>query len=676
MPNNNPLGDVAAVAAERDALIQENARLRAHVLELRRRMARQDEGGEVRTMSGLDVSISDREELLVEAERIVHMGSWVWDIEGNSVAWSDELYRILGYDPETEPPTRERFFAALHPQDRERIMQDSAHVAATGLLGEGLFRVMRRDGTTRYVQANGSVIFDGAGTMKRIVGTILDITERHVAALALERAHRQLQDAQAQAHLGSWGLDFNTQERIWSPELFRILGIDGDAPPPREAMAAFLHPDDGPAVAALTARVQAHIEASEPVDIRIVRPDGNVRNVRITYAFDRDNDGKVCAVRGIMHDVTDLTALQKRLALAERMEMIGRLAGGIAHDFNNIMTVIHGGAELLGAPEHDWDTGDLEIISQIKTAVASARDLTSRLLAFGRQSAVRLKRVDPNQIVRDTVRLVTRILGEHITVETRLADDAPHAMLDTHLTSQALINLFINARDAMPGGGRIYATTRRVDGPAGPLVEIGVRDTGPGIAANLREKVFEPFFTTKHEGHGTGLGLAMVQGAVEQLGGSITLESGPDGTLFVMRFAAAAGDQVSDASSVRKHVEAQRRLRIMVVEDQESLAVMVQRLLKRAGHEVYICTSPGAAIEHFRGAGRDVDLVLSDVLMPEMSGMELIDRLQAIAPLPRVVFMSGYGAEAVRTLGHDRIVLAKPFTNAELLGAIERTFRD
>ncbi len=676
MPNNNPPGDGAAVATDRDALLQENARLRDHVLDLQRRMARYDEGGERRTMSGLDVSISDREELLVEAERIVHMGSWVWDIEGNSVAWSDELYRILGYDPETEPATRERFFAALHPQDRERIMQGSANIVATGQMGEGLFRVVRRDGTTRFVQGNGSVIFDSAGTMKRIVGTILDITERHVAALALERAHRQLQDAQTQARLGSWAYDFNTKERTWSVELFRILGLNGEEPPPRESLLARLHPDDLPAVQALRERVEAHVEAAEPVDLRVVRPDGEVRNVRITYNFDRDSDGNICAVRGIMHDVTDITALQKRLALAERMEMIGRLAGGIAHDFNNIMTVIHGGAELLGTPDHDWDTVDLEIIAQIKTAVASARDLTSRLLAFGRQSTVRLKRVDPNQIVRDTVRLVTRILGEHITVETQLADNAPSAMLDVHLTSQALINLFINARDAMPRGGRIYATTRRVDGPAGPLLEIGVRDTGPGIAANLREKVFEPFFTTKHEGQGTGLGLAMVQGAVEQLGGSITLESGPDGTTFVMRFSAAAHDQVGVTSSDPKESPAKRRLRVLVVEDQESLAIMVQRLLKRAGHEVHISTSPTAAIDHYRSAGRDIDLVLSDVLMPEMSGMELIDRLAAIAPLPRVVFMSGYGAEAVRTLGHDRIVLAKPFTNAELLSAIERAFRD
>jgi len=649
--------------------------LREHITELQRRMARYAEAGELRRLSTLDVSISEREELLVEAERIVHMGSWVWDVDADSVSWSDELYRILGYDPETEPASRERFFAAIHPDDRARLLADSRRVAQTGGVGEGQFRTLRKDGTIRHTLANGAVLFDQDGKLRRIVGTILDITERQEAALKLEEANRLLQEAQALAQLGSFTHDMVRDVRVWSAELYRILAIDPSLPATRERFHERVHPDDLPLLRTHTQRMEEHPGQAneEPVDVRIVHPDGHIRHLRVRAAYERDASGAIITIRGIVQDVTDVTLLHKRLARAERMEMIGRLAGGIAHDFNNIMTVIHSGAELLSTE----DPADPEILSQMKSAVHSARDLTSRLLAFGRQSALRPQRLDPNQIVRDTVRLVTRILGEHVTLDVQLDPEVPHATLDVHLTSQALINLLINARDAMPSGGRIVLTTRRIEGPAGPLVEFGVRDSGSGIAANLREKVFEPFFTTKHEGHGTGLGLAMVQGAVEQQGGSITLESGADGTLFLLRFAAAPAGSApagKDAAQVAKNE--MRRLKILVVEDQETLAYMVQRLLRRAGHEAWVCTLPSAAIDIYRLHSRELDLILSDVLMPEMSGMEMVEHFAAIAPLPRVVFMSGYGAEAVRTLGHDRLVLAKPFTNQELLASIERAMRD
>lgn len=649
--------------------------LREHIVDLQRRMARYEEGGEKRRMSGLDVSISEREELLVEAERIVHMGSWVWDVDSDSVSWSDELYRILGYDPETEPASRERFYQAVHPLDQARLMAGSREVLETGRVGEGHFRMLRKDGAIRHTLANGAVLFDADGRLRRIVGTILDITDRHEPALKLEQANRLLQEAQALAQLGSFSYDVASESRHWSPELYRIMGVDPALPLTRTTFQEQVHPDDLPLLKALAGRIDARppTATDDPIDFRIVRPDGSVRHLRLRSTYEPGKDGAITGVRGIVQDMTEVTLLQKRLAQAERMEMIGRLAGGIAHDFNNIMMVIHGGAELLS----NTDPADAEILAQMKAAVRSARDLTGRLLAFGRQSALRPQRLDPNKIVNDTVLLVTRILGEHVTLDLQLDPDVPAATLDKHLTSQALVNLIINARDAMPGGGRIVLTTRRVDGPAGLLVEFGVRDSGPGIAANLRDKVFEPFFTTKHEGHGTGLGLAMVQGAVEQQGGSITLESGADGTLFLLRFAAAPEDVTATASPTKPlATNEQRRLRILVVEDQETLAYMVQRLLRRAGHDAWVCTLPSAAIELYRQRGHEFDLILSDVLMPEMSGMELVDRLAAIAPLPRVAFMSGYGAEAGRTLGHDRIVLAKPFTNQELLATIARVMRD
>jgi len=658
-----------------ELLAREVLALREQVVDMQRQMARYGVGGEQRYIAGMEVSISEREELLLEAERIAHMGSWVWDVESGAVSWSDELFRILGYDPTTDAPSIDAYFATVHPDDRERVTLASKRIAETGVAAQVFYRVLRKDGSVRHVQTHGAVLFDAAGKLRRIVGTILDISESHRAALELEHALHQLQDAQQFARLGSWYYDVAADRLNWSPEMFRILGVHPDTAPSRERFLQLVHPED-------LARVRAHVErlavpepgadafADAPIDARIVRPDGEVRHVRLRSRLERGLDGRVAWRRGVVQDVTDATLLQRRLAHAEKMETIGRLAGGVAHEINNSMMVVHAGVELL-APNRPPDP---EILAQIKDAVASTRDLTSRLLAFGRQSTLRLQRVHPNRIVEDTVRLVHRLLGERVTLALDLGRDVPYARLDPHLTGQALINLLINARDAMQDGGRIVVSTRCVVESGVAFVELGVRDTGPGVAPELRDKIFEPFFTTKHEGQGTGLGLAMVQGAVEQQGGGVSFESGPGGSLFVLRFAA---DERAEGGGAllgeRATRPSGRRLRILVVEDQESVATLVTRLLERAGHEVKVALLPSAALAIYREQAPRIDLIISDVLMPEMAGTELVERLATLGALPPVLFMSGFGADAIRaTTTSDRVVLGKPFTSQELFAAIER----
>jgi len=651
-----------------EGLAREVVALREQVAELQRQLGRFAQEGASRPMSGMTMSMSEREELLLEAERIAHMGSWVWDVESGAVSWSDELFRILGYDPERDRPSAEAYFQALHPDDRAAVMAASSEVAVTGIAPRASYRVLRPDGSVRHVQSHGAALFDGQGELKRVVGTLLDVTEAREQGARLEHALQLLEDAQELAHLGTWESDLTTGRIEWSPELYRILGLSPDLRPSRETLIAATHPEDR---ATLLSHVEdllaARLEGTEPpIDIRLVRPDGAVRHVRIRSRSERDAEGRVVSRRGIVLDVTDATLLHQRLARAEKMETIGRLAGGVAHEFNNIMTVIHVGADLLA----EAPTPDPEILAQTRAAVASARELTSRLLAFGRQSTLRPRRVDLNEVVRDTLRLVTRVLGAHIAVDVALDPALPGATLDPHLTGQALINLLLNARDATPRGGRILVSTRALRGPAGTTVEIGVRDGGHGIDAAVRDRIFEPFFTTKHEGHGTGLGLAMVQGAVEQQGGTVAFESGPSGTLFVLRF---PGDGEAVASVPQPTARAApRALRILVVEDQPHVAMLVQKLLERSGHAVATALLPSQALAWYRDNRHAVDLIISDVLMPEMSGVELVERLAADGALPPVLFMSGYGAEASHAIGPDRVILAKPFTLAELAQAIGR----
>jgi len=626
-----------------------------------------EEGESVRR-SDLDVSISEREELLVEAERIAHVGSWVWNVEDNRVAWSDELFRILGYDARVDLPSVDNFFAAVHPDDRARVQEASRHGVTHGAVQSVAHRVQHRDGTVRHVKMDGAYLFDSSGKLRRVVGTVIDVTESREAAERLERANRELEDVQAFAHLGSWTLDLRTGARRWSIEFFRILGLDPDTTTPgHDLFMSCLHPDDREQFRRLYQQAAETTQESSGY-ARIVRPDGTIRHVRLKGTGETDADGRPARLRGTMHDVTDLTLLQQRLAQAERLETVGRLAGGIAHDFNNIMTVIQSGSDLLGGSDPD-------VLRDIHKAVASARHLTSRLLAFGRQSTLNLRRVDPNQIVHETVQLVTRILGAHVTLHTQLASDVPATALDAELTSQALINLLLNARDAMPQGGDLYLSThKRVIG-SDTWAEIRVRDTGHGISDSIRERIFEPFFTTKADGRGSGLGLAMVHGAVEQQGGRIVVESGPGGTTFVLQFTAASEISTSSRSMRPKPAPEMRALTILVVEDQDSVLNVVRKTLERAGHRVIAASLPSEATALFTAHATEIDLVLSDLVMPEMFGTTLVERLAQLAPMPAVVFMTGYGAEAARDLTPEHIVVTKPFTTAELLGAIARGVR-
>jgi len=377
-----------------------------------------------------------------------------------------------------------------------------------------------------------------------------------------------------------------------------------------------------------------------------------------------------------MSDLTEIDSLrrevetlrtQQRLAQAEKMEAIGRLAGGIAHDFNNLMTVVRSSMEML-------DKSDPDALSEIKNAIESARTLTGRLLAFGRQSTLRPKVLDLNDIIRNTTLMVGRVLGDHISIRKDLGADLPRLDLDEQLTGQALINLLIHARDAMPRGGRVVLTTRAVKHNGDAYVELVVADTGPGIDEQTRAHIFEPFFASKSDGEGSGLGLPMVLGAVEQQGGTIKVESPPEGgTRFVLRFPVSRRlPSQTPQRAINERKLGGRALGILVVEDQAAVAAVVGRLLEREGHRVYLAERPSVALEVFRRNAPDIELIICDLIMPEMFGPALIKALAAVAPLPRILFVSGYGADATKDVDPEHVILAKPFTPEELREAMAR----
>ena len=412
-------------------------------------------------------------------------------------------------------------------------------------------------------------------------------------------------------------------------------------------------------------------------------PNGR-QTYNVTVSPLRDSKGEITGVVGIHRDLTDQVAREKALSdareqlrQAQRLEALGQLAGGVAHDFNNLLTVIMTYAAIL-QEEADPGSDQARSIDEIRMASDRAAALTRQLLAFGRRQMLQPRALDLNATVGDVERMLRRLLPPDIVFETRLAPSLEPVMADPGQIEQVLINLAINARDAMPDGGRLTIETANVEtanaqhGMNGPHVLVTVSDTGTGMKPETKAKVFEPFFTTKGVGKGTGLGLATVHGIIEQSGGRVTLESELGrGTTFYIRLprhVGAASSPVPGAAAAAGP-EARGSERILLVDDNEELRRVVKRMLTRAGYEVMEVASGAAALAHLDREAR-VDLVLTDVMMPELSGRALLEAIrQRHANVP-VLLMSGYNYDtAVRGMAQrgDVAFIEKPFTADQLL---------
>jgi two-component system cell cycle sensor histidine kinase/response regulator CckA len=403
---------------------------------------------------------------------------------------------------------------------------------------------------------------------------------------------------------------------------------------------------------------------------RHLRKDGSVIDVEITAGRITFEGRKAALV--LAHDVSERKRLERRLADAEKMEAIGRLAGGVAHDFNNLLTVIAGYAEILQAR----DGG--EEAAEISRAAAQAAALTHQLLAFSRRQVLHPRVVDLNQIVSGMETMLHRIIGDDVSVGIRLAPDLAPVEADRAQIERVILNLAANARDAMPGGGALTIETANVDvdeaqvathgdGTTGPHVLLAVSDTGDGMDEEVAKHLFEPFFTTKAAGEGTGLGLATVFGVVKQSGGGIYVYTEPGrGSTFKIYLPAASAMPEPVAAAPEPDAERGSET-IMVVEDDAGVRELVRLMLEANGYEVL--TVEGAEEAARLCASRCIDLLLTDVVMPDVNGSELAERLGALAPDMRILFMSGYSDEAVVRHGElsaSAAFLEKPFTERAL----------
>jgi two-component system, cell cycle sensor histidine kinase and response regulator CckA len=438
------------------------------------------------------------------------------------------------------------------------------------------------------------------------------------------------------------------------------------------------HPDDRHLVERSLLPMLRGELASHVVQKRYVRPDDSVRWVSVHARLVRDSHGEPRHSLGVVADITaqveaeqESVRLEAMLQQAQKLDGIGRLAGGIAHDFNNLLAVILNYAELARSA----DLTD-EALTEISRAAERAADLTSRLLVFSRQEVNQPVVLDVNTLVEETRNFLERTIGEDIVLSTNLDRGDLHVRADRSQLEQSLMNLAINARDAMPQGGRLEILTRVVelggqaahalDLDAAEYVEIRVTDTGTGMAPEVLERAFEPFFTTKERGRGTGLGLAMIYGIARGAGGTVVLDSEPGkGTtarLLLPRIQAPV-DPVTDEGELE--VGPARGRRVLVVEDEDAVRGLIVTILSTHGYDVAVASSGAEALE-LAAEADGIDVLLTDVIMPGMLGTDLAEQLRSARPDLRAVFMTGY-TDRPRALPDDASLLLKPFSATQLL---------
>ena len=510
-----------------------------------------------------------------------------------------------------------------------------------------------------------------------------EISMHRKTAEEARKSEARLNEAQRIAHIGNWELDLTHNRLLWSDELYRIFEIDPKIF--RASYEAFLdtvHPEDK---AMVDETYRDSVKNKKPYDIvhRLLMPDKRIKFVheRCETLYDQD-DMPVRSI-GTTQDITErkqaekeMGVLQEQFRQSQKMEAIGQLAGGIAHDFNNLLTIIKGYGEITSMELKEADPLR-EYIGQIQSAADRATALTRQILAFSRRQIMEMKVLDLNMVLKDLDKMLRRVIGEDIELVSFLKADCGRVKADPGQIEQVIMNLAVNARDAMPGGGKLTIETDNVEldenyarghlgVEPGRYVMLSVSDTGCGMEPEIKDRIFEPFFTTKEKGRGTGLGLSTVYGIVKQSGGNIGVysESG-QGTTFKI-YLGRVDEPLAELGGKTKGKGMPRgNETIVIVEDDEGVRKLAVRILAKQEYTVLEAPKAEEALEICKRRKEPVHLVLTDVVMPEMSGRQLIEALMQVRKDFKVLYMSGYTDNAIvhhGVLEGEAEFIQKPFS--------------
>lgn len=564
--------------------------------------------------------------------------------------------------------------------DRERSEAYGATEVRAGRSFRQEFRCRDATGAVRWLREDVQVEALGPGRWKA-VGVCTDVTEQREAEAALREREELLRLVSEAANDVLWTWDLATNEFRHFGALQAVLGCEtNDFQPDHSWWKARLHPDD---LEHVTTSFFAALESTETKwtrEYRFLKPDGSYA-VLLDRAFCvRDEAGRPRRVVGAMMDVSSHRRAEERLHEAQKMEAVGRLAGGVAHDFNNMLAVINGYSELLLGDPH-LPAGARRSLSEISKAGDRAANLTRQLLAFGRKQLVVPEAVDLAAVVDSLQQMLSVLIGEHIEFEVLVQGEPGRVLADRGQLEQALVNLVVNACDAMPRGGRLSLELREVeftgqapersrDLPAGAYVLITLTDTGTGIPADVLAHIFEPFFTTKAVGQGTGLGLAMVYAIVQQNHGLIEVDSQPGaGTTFRLYLPRMPDQSPPSHPEIPQMAPSRGSETVLLAEDEPMLRHLVVDVLESAGYEVLSAAHGQEALRLAEAHAGPIHLLLTDLVMPGGSGRELAQNLAAQRPETAVLYTSGHTDDALLQHGISSAevdFLQKPFTPTEL----------
>ncbi len=610
----------------------------------------------------------------------VPVGLYRATLDGQVLDANPALVRMFGYPDRQSLITvnaRELYF---DPDDRDRWQQ---RLKSETTVRDFEVRLRRYDGTIFWGRNSARIVVGAEGQFRYYQGVLEDISDQKRAEDELIRANAKLRAVFDAAPVAVMALDPDGRVQSWNAAAERMLGwreeevIGQSLPTVGESQQDEFR--------ALRERVLRG-ELLMGVEVRRQRRDGSPIDLNVFAAPLFGSEGEVIGIMGLLVDVTERKELEARLAQSQKMESVGQLAGGIAHDFNNLLTVILGNCEIVltGLPGDSAQRPDVE---DIRNAADHAAALTRQLLAFSRRQILQPRVLSLNTVVSETLDMLGRLIGENIELVTELEPDLLATRADPVEMGQVLINLAVNARDAMPTGGRLTIKTenanldRRAPAhgeaiPPGSYVVLTIQDSGQGMDDETLERIFEPFFTTKHKTKGTGLGLSTVYGIVKQTGGYIAVQSAPErGTTFRIFFRQAQEtEEVKPAAPPFQRPPSPRGTEtVLLVEDEEALRGPMRRGLEREGYTVLEAGDAREAIticETFDGV---IHIMVTDLVMPGMDGVELARHVESIRPDMKVLYTSGYTDSEVTRHGLVEpgvAFLQKPYTPSELVRRI------
>ncbi len=586
------------------------------------------------------------------------------------------------------------FFQFIPENDREQVRGQFLSLTQQQPTITYQHQVYDVEGSVVWQEWTDRALFDEQGNVVEYQSIGRDITEQQRAEQALSESEARLRRAQQMARIGDWELHVPSGKVTWSDELCRIMGIEPGEATSIATLLQIVHPDDRERV---REAINTTLTQGKPFDgeIRLIRSDAEERVIQLRVQVTPSPEGQPQRIVGVAQDITERTKLEEQFYQAQKMEAIGTLAGGIAHDFNNLLMGILGSASLMqmeldkGHPEYDR-------LQKIEELVRRGAELTNQLLGFAQGGKYEARPTDLNTLVKESCEMFGRTRKE-ITIRTMLQPELWLVEADHSQIEQVLLNLYVNAWQAMPQGGELIVGTENVDldedfvrafeAEPGRYVMISVMDTGIGMDREIQEKIFDPFFTTKEVGRGTGLGLSSVYGIIESHNGFIDVSSKKGhGSAFMIYLPVLEPPGQEPEQQTTQMEFPGRQLqgdeKILVIDDEPMITTIAREILEQEGYQVMIANSGQEAIKMLTGPEEDLpffpDLIILDLIMPPLDGSETFDRINEMHPRLKVLLSSGYSMDnqAIEILarGCDGFI-QKPFDARELLYKV-RTILD